>query len=964
MAQEDRNVQMDRVSRALARAHNAGDTESARALAGELRRLRDAAPNSVTVNIPQQPQDDVFLEERGLTDDDRARSLYEEMEAARASGDPAAERRSMLRLSGYLAGRDAVDDQAGGESRAENVGSRAETALRGFGQGVFGAGDFAAAMGSWLGSGGPFGDFSLRDSFAFERARREGMQAQNPVTGALGYVGGAATGGGAVAGAATRLAGRAPGAVGQTVRNVFQRRPGSGNLAEVGRSAAGAGTSGAVAATLEGGDAEDIRNAALLGAVGGPVAERALEGAAYAGRGLVRRGNTQAAADAALRRRMLPGEEGVGRQGAQQLAARVNTPDGGRTILEAANEREAMQLGEEASLSPEAFDEFRTNLTRLESARAPRVRRRLQGDVDPTSSDDVRAAQQAEFEAARRTEARAAADEVEAIRRQGVEAARAQRGQNRAELSSTQRSVQRAEERLRDRLVRASNNRRADVTPEFLRAERSRFGDDAMGAIGDASVTIDDATNFLSRPAFRAILRRYAGAADPEEAAALRDALNTGDEAADDLVSQVFGAMDEAAGGVPLTLTARQIDAFRRAADTAGQRDPELAHGLTEVADRLNNIARDNIDGYGQYLDEYAALSRRIEGAERGFQIRGAQPSRLEAELALADEAGPEFREGLERAGQRAVADQAAASPRAARQLAEQMVNEPRRFELGMGRRAQGARATAEGGLEEIRAAEEALEGLRVRQQADAEELRDLIRDQQRARTQRGQERIQMLRDRMEERRVPMERAEQILNVGTENFGRAARMAGEQGTGETFRRVARTALAEGAGEGADAAASVSARLARDDGLQRRVRQAFGDQVADDLIRASRLEAEGSEAVRSAAAATGRNAAAQTRAEREFLTAAVDAAVVARGNYSGSFGASALLRIFRLARGDEQRAIALARALTADDPEVVRRTLARLEQLGASVEQQKQIARAAGVATGIYAGQSVADGEDR
>jgi hypothetical protein len=937
---------MQRMTRALRAAHAAGDTEAATRLAQAIRQQRA----TTTPDTQEQPQD-TFLADRGLAEDERATRLYTEFQEAQASGDEDAVQRAQIRLGGYLEGRDALTDEAGGESQGENMASRAETALRGAGQGAFGLGDFAASLGSWLGDGGPFNEqFSLRDHFAYQRARREGMSAQNPVTSTTGYVTGAVVGGGGLASGATRAAARAPGPIGRLAQQVFVRRPGRGGLPELGRAAAGSGTAAATATALEGGDLQEIGQSAALGAIAGPAAERVMDVGAQAVRGVMRRADPEAAATASIRRRMLENEAGVGTAGARDLNRRVAAQGDGGTILEAANPRQATQLGEEASLSPEGFDEISRQLPEMQNRRAGRVQSAVQGDDAPVSVDAVRADEQAVAETAARGARRQTAEDVRAINRQRDTDLGAMRREGEVERQVQQGAIRAAERNLQRRLVDAADTQSDLVTPQAIEAARKSYADEVMGQLGEETVVVGNAANVLQRDAVRRLLNDYASSADPVEAETIRELLNTG--------------MD--AGEVGLTV--RQIDAFRRAAAAAGEANPALRRGLTDVSDELAAAAARSVPEYGNFLDTYARLSRTMEGARRGFQVRGAQVSQLTDEARLAREAeGAErsaFDVGMNRGAQRAVADEARRSPSAARRMAEQMRDEPERFEVGMGPRAPAARRVAEASLDEVEEAEAALRQLQQRQADDAAELRQLSSDRAFARSQEGQDQLQAIRDRMDARLAPIARAEQIANVGSENFIRARDAAVTEGVDEEFRRVARTALAEAAGESAEGAVTVSQRLANDPGLQRRVAAVLGPDVTDTLVRTGAREEAASEAVMGAARGSAQNLRQMSRKEREAIISAVDLGVMATDRWSGSFGANAFLRLLRQLNGDEQRAFALARALSSPDRATQRRTIARLAQLGASIEDQKAYARAAGAAAGIATGQAVAEDEEQ
>lgn len=972
-------AEQERMFRALEAANQAGDEEGAREIAAMIREQQgpqapatpdQAAPATGAdmpppgenpfwndpeerdrVSTPQAGPGYSFLEERGINvnEQPRARELFDAVTEAQRAGDAEAERRAQVRLAGYLDGQDALDGQRGQESALEGTASRAETALRGFGQGAFGLGDFSAALGSWIGEGGPMSDFSLRDHFAYQRNRREGMAQQNRGTATAGYLGGAVFGGGGIASGATRAGARIPGAVGRRIGQTFTRRAGA--RGEIGRAAAGAAASSGTAAALEGGDVGEVAQATALGAVAGPVGEKVIDVGAGAVRGAMRRINPERAADAALQRRLMEGEDMADPEAAVRLEQRLEELGPDATLIQTVNPRRAQQLGDEATQSPDAMDLVTARTPQIEDAGAARMQRAVQGRDAPISVDEVRANESERFTTARRQEARAAGDDVRTINRAGRDRLIERGQQFDSAREEGQQAVAAATRRLQERLVRrADSGRGGDVTPQAIEASRKQFADEVMGEIGEGTVRVPRASNALQRDAVRNVIRSYASAADPEEAAALRDLLNLAPE---DISS--------------VTFTVRQVDSFRRALDEIGSNDPAVKQGLRDVANMFSEAAGRN-PAYANYLDVYSRLSRRMEGAQLGERARSAPMSGIQDDIRLqrdaqqvGDSQTGDFEVGLRRRSARALSEEAARSPERARRLAREVVEEPDRYETILGRpRAEGVGRVAQAGLDEIQEAEAALTQLQRLQRADEEEIRRITADRAVARSQEGQDRIDSLRDQMERRMVPIERAQAVMNAGTEDFTRAANVARDEGMDNEFRRVARTALAEAAGESATGAQTVAQALARNPGLRTRVAEVLGEDVASILQETGRRESGAADALVSFRSGAARNLGDLDKKEKQALISAVDLGVMATDRWSGSFGANAFIRLMRQVNGDEDRALALARALTGGDRATQRRTLARLGQLGASIREQKMYAQAAGVGAGIIAGQAVAE----
>jgi hypothetical protein len=895
------------------------------------------------------------LREYGMENDERARGFLTDIAAAEAAGDEQERRRATIRLAGYLDGRDAIDGARGGDTQAERVGSRAETALRGAGQGIFGLGDFSAALGSWIGEGGPMGDFSLRDHFAYQRHRREGMSAENPVSSTTGYVAGAITGGGAVQAGVRQAAVRAPGVAGRAARFLDIRPAVQGGRSRVGnvaRNAGGGALAGAAAGALEEGTEGDIGQAALVGAVASPVGERALQATAGLGRRALRRfgpGSEDRAAVAEIARQAFDPNQRVGTEAVDELAGRVRDLGPDAALIEGVNPTGARVLGESMTQSDEAVREAIPALSRIQSARAGRVAENIQGGNAPMTADDI-AAREGEMgrRATRQMQGeRAQADEALELERRG--ARRSAQAMGREALEVGEEQVSAAERSLQQRLQEATYVGDM-VDPDDIRNAARQYGNDRMAEIADRPFTVPPqlANDLLNTRSVRNFLRDYAED-NPDAREGLLDLINA--------------EPDPDAGFDAFNLTLRQADSLRRAADAAGEARPELRFRLTQLADRVEQQARSQVPEYSEFLTNFQNLMARADGAEAGFNVRGAQPSRLEARMdRLAGQSGT-ARVGAQQAGRRAIFDEATAGPRQARRAAERIVEDPRNVQTVMGPSAGRVVRQAEEGLAGVREAEEALAALRVRNQADLDELDDLYLQRRNRQSREFDERIAMIQDRIRDRQDAMRRAADVVNGSTSSVARGARMAEAEGLGEDFRGVARTSLAEAGGESGQAATDLSESLLRDPGLRSRVNEVFGEAEANRIFGIGGREARGAEATLEAARGANVNLNRLKKDEQEMLIAAVDLGVLSTNRASGSFMGAAAIRAYRLVNGDKDRAIALVRALTSDDPATVQRTIDRLAQLGASREFQLQLANAFGTGVAMERGRAAAAPEE-
>jgi len=471
----------------------------------------------------------------------------------------------------------------------------------------------------------------------------------------------------------------------------------------------------------------------------------------------------------------------------------------------------------------------------------------------------------------------------------------------------------------------------------------TEYGNERMGEIAGRTFDIPPelSNDLLNTRTVRSFLRDYAE--DNPDSRELMDLLSI--------------EPDPDQGFPPFSMTLRQVDSLRRAANAAGEARPEVRFRLTELADEVDNVARSRVPEYDEFLSNFSNLMARADGAEAGFRVGGAQPTRLAAEMDRLSGQNVNAGTGAQQAARRAVFDEATRGPRSARRLAERIVEDPRNLEATAGPSAGRIRRAAQAGVEEVEEATRALDELKLRQRSDREALDDLYMQRRNRQTREFDEQIDMIEDRMRDRTDAIRRAEEVVSGDTSQVVRGAQRARETGLEDDFRSVARTRLAETAEESGSQAASVAESLANDPGLQRRVNAVFGEDEAQRLFGRGQVEARGSEATRQAFQGVGTGLRRLAEDEQAMLLSAVDLGVLSTNRASGSFMGSAAVRIYRLVNGDRDRALSLVRALTQGDEATVQRTIQRLERLGASREFQNELAQMAASGAGIAAGQS-------
>lgn len=198
---------LERLERALVNADQAGDTEAATRIAQEIRSRRATGPQAqrpaptgpAPVAQPQPVEADPF--EGAPTQINGVELMPDEREAllaARQIKDPKERRIFAARLSGRLAKR-----SEGGNLADKINRSQFGAGLRGFGTGIFGLGDVAAAGGTFLSGLGEENSMSFGEALEAQREFRRALEEDFPITSGLSEIAGALTGGGVAAKALT-----------------------------------------------------------------------------------------------------------------------------------------------------------------------------------------------------------------------------------------------------------------------------------------------------------------------------------------------------------------------------------------------------------------------------------------------------------------------------------------------------------------------------------------------------------------------------------------------------------------------------------------------------------------------------------------------------------------------------------------------------------------------------------------
>ena len=255
--------EMQRLEDALRGAADAGDNAAATRIAEAIRNRRamggqDTQPSP----LKEEPAPDPFatvpteIDGFALPDDVRQQILD-----GRAIEDPKEKRLAAARIAGRIA---AMDDS--GNFADKVARGQFGAGLRGFGAGIFGLGDIAAAAGTALQGVGDEKAMSFGEALEAQREFRRALEDEFPVTSLVGEVAGAVTGGAlAIKGISTlaKGAGKAP----ALVRAVTQLQKGQG-LKNTARLAAGGAVAGGITEGVTEGEAQ---KGAILGLAAGPL---------------------------------------------------------------------------------------------------------------------------------------------------------------------------------------------------------------------------------------------------------------------------------------------------------------------------------------------------------------------------------------------------------------------------------------------------------------------------------------------------------------------------------------------------------------------------------------------------------------------------------------------------------------------------------------------------------------------
>lgn len=257
---------MARLEQALRAAAAEGDNAAATRIAQEIRNRRakeGPLAQETQPSAPVEPADpfqNVPTEINGVP---LTEELREAILVGRSIKDPKQKRILSARIAGRLAAM-SEDDSFVNELNKGQFGA----GLRGFGAGIFGIGDLAAAGGTVLrGALTGENDMSFGEALEAQREFRRALEEDFPVTSGLGEVAGALTGGGLATGAIRAGARQIPGRAGQAISGLTTLERGQKAKNVLKLSAAG----GATGAITEGITEDDPLSGGLTGAAFGPL---------------------------------------------------------------------------------------------------------------------------------------------------------------------------------------------------------------------------------------------------------------------------------------------------------------------------------------------------------------------------------------------------------------------------------------------------------------------------------------------------------------------------------------------------------------------------------------------------------------------------------------------------------------------------------------------------------------------
>lgn len=189
--------------------------------------------------------------------------LREAIRAGRELTDPKEKNKLAARIAGRIASQ-----SEDGNLADQLLNSQFGAGLRGFANGIFGAGDLAAAA-----TTAATGEMTFGDSLELQREFRRGLEEEFPVTSGIAELGGIVVGAGGAG-----LVGRAgakllPKALGQRATSAISLQAGQGGRNILRASAAGATAGGIAEGVMEG----EPGTGAAIGAAGGPLGLAAIK---------------------------------------------------------------------------------------------------------------------------------------------------------------------------------------------------------------------------------------------------------------------------------------------------------------------------------------------------------------------------------------------------------------------------------------------------------------------------------------------------------------------------------------------------------------------------------------------------------------------------------------------------------------------------------------------------------------
>lgn len=273
-----------RLEEALRKAAAAGDTVAAQRFATAIRDRRadegqQAPPTTPDTLAPSAPVEDVDPLANVPTEINGV-PLTPELRQAVLEGrqikDPKERRLMAARIAGRLAAQSEDGNFADDLSRGQFGAG-----LRGFGAGLFGLGDIAAAGGTFIGSQFSDNELTFGEALEAQREFRRALEEDFPITSTVGEVAGALTGGGGVGLGLKATAKVVAPRVGQAIQaaTTLQRGQRGRNVLRL----AGAGAIGG--AITEGVLEGDPTSGAAAGALGGPLGAGFVKAAGLIGRG-------------------------------------------------------------------------------------------------------------------------------------------------------------------------------------------------------------------------------------------------------------------------------------------------------------------------------------------------------------------------------------------------------------------------------------------------------------------------------------------------------------------------------------------------------------------------------------------------------------------------------------------------------------------------------------------------------